>query len=74
MVNFCIREVDRIGIKGRSCAARPREQERHVVSKIREAVSIKIAVKDSKRDNIVPMRKTLKTVSQRRGEDKTKSY
>ena len=75
LVNSCIREVDRIGVRGRgkSCAARPREQGRHAVSKIRRAVSMKKAVKESKRGNIAAMRKTLKTGSQRRGVDKTKS-
>ena len=40
--------------------------------KIRRAVSMKIAVKESKRGNIATMRKRLQTVSQRRGFDKTK--
>ena len=46
LVNSCIRE-DRIVAKGRgkSRAARPREQGRHAVRKIRGAVSMKIAVK-----------------------------
>ena len=60
--------------RDKSCAARLREQGRHAVSKIRRAVSIKIAVQESKRDNIGAMRKRLKTVSQRRGVDKTKSF
>ena len=36
LVNSCIREVDRIGVRGsgKSCAARPGEQGRHGVSKI----------------------------------------
>ena len=46
----------------------------HAVSKIIIAVSMKIAVKESKRGNIAAMRKGLKTVSQRRGVDKTKSF
>ena len=45
----------------------------HAGSKIRE-VSMKIAVKDSKRGNIAVMRKRLKAVSQRRGVDKTKRF
>ena len=71
-----IREVDKIGVRGRSksCAARPREQERHAVSKVRRAIFMKIAVKESKTGNIAGMRKRLKTVSQRRGVDKTKSF
>ena len=65
LVYSCIREVDRIGVRGRrkSCVARPREEERHAVSKIKRAVSMKIAVKDSKRGNIAAERKRLKTVS-----------
>ena len=35
---------------------------------------MKIAIKESKRGNIAAMRKRLKTVSQRRGVDKTKSF
>ena len=49
LVNSCIRRVDRIGVGGRSksCAARPREQGRDTVSKIRRTVSMQIAVKDA---------------------------
>ena len=63
LVNSCIREVDRIGVRGRgkSCAARTREQGGQSVSKIRRAVSMKIAVKESKRGNIAAMRKRLKS-------------
>ena len=59
LVNSCISEVNRIGVRGRgkSCVARPREQGRHAVSEIRRAVSMKIAVKESKRGNIAAMRK-----------------
>ena len=57
----------------KSCAARPLEQGKHAVSEIRRTVSMKIAVV-SKRGNIAAMRKRLKTVSQRRGDDKTKSF
>ena len=46
----------------------------HALSKIRRAFSIKIAVKESKRGNMAAMRKRLKTVIQRRGIDKTKSF
>ena len=39
-----------MGVRGRGkCEARPREQGRHAVSKMRRAVSMKIAVKDSER-------------------------
>ena len=51
-------------VRGRrkSCVARPREEGRHEVSKIRRAVDANIVVKDSKRCNIVAMRKKMKTV------------
>ena len=51
MVNSCIREVDRIGVRGRSksCAARPREQGRHAVREIRRAVSMEVAVRELER-------------------------
>ena len=58
----------------KSCAARPLEQGKHAVSEIRRAVSMEVAVKESKKGNIAVMRKRLKTVSQRRGVDKTKSF
>ena len=76
LVYSCIREVDRIGVRERrqSCAARPREEGRHAVSKIRRAVSMKITIEDSERGNIATMRERLKTVSQRRGIDETKSF
>ena len=75
LVNSCIREVDIIGVRGRSksCERRPREQGKHVISKIRRAVSMKIELKESKRGNIAGMSKRLKTVSQRRV-DKMKSF
>ena len=60
--------------RGKSCAARPREQGRHAVSKVRRAISMKIEVKESKRGNIAVMRKRLMTVSQGRGVDQTKSF
>ena len=68
--------MNRIGVKerGKSFVARPRMQGRHAVNKIRRAISMKITVKESKRDNLAGMRKRLKTVSQRRGVDKTKIF
>ena len=76
LVNSCIRRVDRIGVRRKSkyCAARPREKGRHTVSEIRRAVSMEVAVKKSKGGNISAMRKKLKTVSQRSGVDKAKSF
>ena len=76
LVYSCIREVDRIGVRERrqSCAARPREEGRHAFSKIRSTVRMEIIVEDSKRGNITAMRKRLKTVSQRREVEETKSF
>ena len=68
--------MDRIGVRERrkSCAARPKKEGRHAVSKIRRAVSMKTAVENSKRCNIAAMRKRLKTVCQRRGIDEMNSF
>jgi len=54
LVDSCIRGLDSIGmsVSGKSCAAGPREGERHAVSKFRRAVSVKIAIEDRKRGNI----------------------
>ena len=51
--------MDKIRVRGRgkSCAATPQEQGRYAVSKIRRAVSMKIAVKESKRGNIASMKR-----------------
>ena len=57
-----------------SCAARPREGGRHAVSKIRRAVTMKIAVEERERSNITTVFERLKTVSQRWGVDETKSF
>lgn len=64
MANSCIREVDRIGMRDRRKfnGARPREEARHVISKIIRANGIKIAVEGSKRCSIAAMRKIMKTV------------
>ena len=76
LVNSCIRDLDRIGVRerGKSSAARPKKGGKHAVSKIRKAVSMKITVEYSKRANITAKRERLKTVSQRRGIDETKSF
>ena len=50
-------------VSGESCAARPQEGGRHAVSKFRRAVTMKIAIKDSKRSNIAAKFQRLKTVS-----------
>ena len=46
LVNSCIRELERIGVRERrkSCAAKPQEDRKHVVSKVNTAVSMKIAI------------------------------
>ena len=48
LVNSCISEVDRIGMREsrKSRAARPREWERHAVSKFRGAVTMKTVVEE----------------------------
>ena len=58
--------------RSKSCAVRPREQGRHAVSKIRRAVSMKIAVKESMRQHCGDEKEA--EDSQRRGVDKTKSF
>ena len=58
----------------RSCEARTREEGRHAVGKFRRAVRMKITVEDSKRCNIALECKRLKTVSMRRGVNKTRSF
>ena len=62
--------------KRKSCAARPQNDGRHAVSKInrKKTVSVKIAIEESKRCNIPAERDMLKTVSQRKGVDETKSF
>ena len=54
LVNSCIREVDRIEVRdrGKSYAAKAKKEGRHAVNKIRRAVSMKIAVENSKRCNV----------------------
>ncbi|MPC62252.1 hypothetical protein E2C01_056335 [Portunus trituberculatus] len=47
-----IRELDRIGEK-------PQVEERHAVSKINRAISMKIAIKDRKKCNIPAVRKSV---------------
>ncbi|MPC42524.1 hypothetical protein E2C01_036146 [Portunus trituberculatus] len=58
--------------RGRPWGGRLKE-ERHAVSKINRAVSMKIAIKDRKGCNISAVRNRLKTVSQRRV-DETKRF
>ena len=58
----------------KSYTVKPWRERRHAVGKIRRAVSMKIVVKEGKRGNIAAKRKRLKTVSQRRGVDKMKSF
>ena len=68
--------MNRIGVRERRklCVASPQEEGRHAVSKINRAFDMKIAIEDSERCNIMPKRERLKTVSQRRGVDETKSF
>ena len=75
LVNSCIRKVDRMWMRAsrKSCAARPREGERHAVSKFRKSVRMKITVEGSKRCNIAADFKRLKTVSRRKEVNRTKN-
>ena len=65
LVNSCKRGLDRKGMRvsRKSGAAGPHQRGRHAVSKFRRAVSMIIAVKDSKRGNIAAETKRFKTVS-----------
>ena len=74
-VHSCIREVDRIVVRERRqcCLVRTQEEGMHVVSKIRRADRMKIALEDSKRGNTAAMKERLKTVSQRKGVNEMKS-
>ena len=76
LANSSIIWVDRIGIRvsRKSCVVRLWEGMRHAVSKFRKAVCMKITVEDSKKCNIAAERKRLKTVSKRRGVNKTKNF
>ena len=53
--NSRIIEVDRIRVRERRkcCAARPREEGTHAVSKMRRAVCMKIAMKYNKKCNVM---------------------
>jgi len=65
LVNSCIIEMDRIGVRinKKSCAAGPRKEGRHAVSKFKRAVSMKTTVEDSKRCNTAAECERFKTVS-----------
>ena len=65
LVNSCIKEVERIRVRERrkTCAGGQWEEERLADSKIRGAVGMKMAIKDSKRCNIALIRNKLKTVN-----------
>ena len=54
------------------CVVGLQEDGRHALSNINRAVSMKIAIEDRKRCNILANRESLKTVSQRRGIDAMK--
>ena len=75
LVNSCIRELDKIGVRGRGklCVVRFQEEGRHAVSKIYRAVIIKIMKEDRKKCNIMTVRKKDED-SQRRGVEETKSF
>ncbi len=76
LVDSCIRGLDRIRVSksGKLSSARPQEGGRHAVSKLRRAVSMKIAIKDRQRSNSAARFKAKKTVSERRRANKAKSF
>ena len=49
-------ELDRIGMRRRSCATRLQKKGRHAVCKINRAVGMKLAIEESKRCNILAKR------------------
>ena len=55
--------------KTKPCGTRPHKERIHVVNKIEKTVRMEKTIEDSKRCNILAVRKRLKTVSQRRGVD-----
>ena len=65
-----------IGVRERSksCTARPQEVKRHTLPIMKKTGGMKIGVEDSKINNTPKVRKRLKTVNQRKGGDKTKSF
>ena len=65
LVNSCISKMDRIGmrVRGKTCAAGPREGGRQAGSQFLRAARIKVSIKDSKRSNIAAMLERWKTVS-----------
>ncbi len=75
LVNSSIRDFNSKGmsLSGKTGAARPREGGRHVVSKFRRAVRVKITIEDRERGNLAAEFKREKIVSERRGTDETKS-
>ena len=75
LLNSYIGKLDTIGMRRRNlCTARPQDEGRHEDSKICRTVSMKIAIKERRTLNISAVKKRLKTVSQRRGVDETKSF
>ncbi len=54
LVNSCIRNLGSKGmsLSGKACTWSPRERGRHVVSKFRGAVRVKITIEDRKRGNM----------------------
>ena len=68
LVNSCVRELDRIWVRGgrKSSTLRAQEKSRYIISNISRAASMKIAIEDSKRFSILAKRGKLQTVSQRR--------
>lgn len=59
LVNSCLEEMERIGVKrsSKSSASGTQEDERHEVNKVKREVMMMNAVEDSKRYNVAVMRK-----------------
>ena len=76
LLNSCIRKLDRIGVRDirKPCAVRLQEEGRLAVNKINRAFSVRMVIEDSKRCNIPMLRERLKTVSLKKGVDKTNSF
>ncbi len=73
-VNSCTRDFNRIGVstRNKTSSARLHEEWRHTVSKIRRAVSMKIAEQDVQGSSIAVDLERLNTVIKRRRTDETK--
>lgn len=63
----------RISVSRKSCAVPPKNGERHIVSNLEKAISIKIVTEDRKGSNRAARSRRQKIVSKRRRAEETKS-